>query len=302
MTGPVETEGGGVVADPPSAPPADSEVTDVAQPPAVDRSAALAEGAPGIPLRFVWWVLGAALVLSLGGFLVEQLFSSAGLNPTPTTSTSTPNPAHTAPANTPPPPAPVRALDARLPAFMGLSTPSPRPVSPFTLIDQHGRTVTVPPQPSRVVVLTFFNAPCNDICPVLANEIRQADTDLGGQADRVVFVTVNTDPAALAESAERPAVSGTGLGALPNWHMVTGPLSTLNQVWKAYGVSISLNTKTGLEAHTDVMDFIDPQGFLRYRSTPFADESSLGSFSLPAASEARWGQGIATYARMLIGQ
>jgi cytochrome oxidase Cu insertion factor (SCO1/SenC/PrrC family) len=156
--------------------------------------------------------------------------------------------------------------------------------------------------PSRVVVLTFFNAPCNDICPVLADEIRHADADLGAQADHVEFVTVNTDPAALAASAERPTVVGTGLGTLANWRMVTGPLTTLNQVWKAYGVSISFNAKTGLEAHNDVMDFIDRQGFLRYQSTPFADESTLGSFSLPAASEARWGQGIAAYARRLLGQ
>jgi cytochrome oxidase Cu insertion factor (SCO1/SenC/PrrC family) len=184
---------------------------------------------------------------------------------------------------------------------MGLSTPSPRQVTPFTLTDQNGQALTVPP-PSRVAVLTFFDAPCNDICPVLAAELQQADADLGAQAASVEFVTVNTDPAALAQSAEGPAVRGTGLGALPNWRMVTGPLTTLNGIWKAYGVSISLNAKTGLEAHTDLMDFIDPQGYLRYRSTPFADESSLGSFSLPAASEARWGQGIATYARMLLGQ
>ena len=41
---------------PPSAPP-------------VDRAAALAEGAPGIPTKFVFWVLGFALVASLGGLL-----------------------------------------------------------------------------------------------------------------------------------------------------------------------------------------------------------------------------------------
>ena len=50
-------------------------------------------------------------------------------------------------------------------------------------------------------------------------------------------------------------LSETGLGALSNWHMVTGPLATLDAVWKAYGVSISVDKKTGLEAHNDVMDF-----------------------------------------------
>ena len=177
---------------------------------------------------------------------------------------------------------------------------APHPAPPFTLTDQSGQPTPVPAQPPRVVVLTFFNAPCNDICPVVAAEIEQADTDLGAAAADVEFVTVNTDPPALAQSADGPVLSETGLGALPNWHMVTGPLATLDSIWKAYGVSISVDKKTGLEAHNDVMAFIDAQGDLRYRATPFADESTTGTFSLPAASIARWGQGIATYAERLI--
>jgi cytochrome oxidase Cu insertion factor (SCO1/SenC/PrrC family) len=269
--------------------------------PAVDRAAALAEGAPGIPSQFIWWVLGVVLVLSLGGFIGEHLFSASGLNPTPASTTTAPNPVRTSPADTPAPPTPDRSINAPLASFMGLNVPSPRHASPFVLTDQHGQPVSVPAQPARVVVLTFFNAPCNDICPVLASEIQQADADLGAQAGEVEFVTVNTDPSALAASAEEPAVSGTGLGALPNWHMVTGPLTSLNRLWKAYGVSISLDTKTGLEAHNDVMDFLDAQGVVRYRATPFGDESSTGVFTLAAPSEARWAQGMATYAGRLVG-
>jgi protein SCO1/2 len=184
---------------------------------------------------------------------------------------------------------------------MGLSTPSPRLVTSFSLPDQNGHVVSVPSQPARVVVLSFFNAPCNDICPVLAAEIQQADADLGIDRADVEFVTVNTDPTDLAQSAETPAV-GTGLGSLANWHMVTGSLASLNSIWKSYGVSISVNPATGLEAHSDMLDFIDPQGFLRHRATPFADESARGGYSLSASSEARWAQGIATYASGLIGQ
>jgi hypothetical protein len=79
-------------------------------------------------------------------------------------------------------------------------------------------------------------------------------------------------------------------------------LDTLNAVWKAYGVSISIDRKTGLEAHNDVMAFIDGRGDLRYGATPFADESASGTFSLPPAAIARWSQGIATYADRLVKQ
>jgi cytochrome oxidase Cu insertion factor (SCO1/SenC/PrrC family) len=271
--------------------------------PPVDRRAALAEGAPKVPTRFVWWVLGAALALSLLGLVGEYVFSATGLNSASVSTTTTaPKPVRTAPGDTPAPPPARRALSATLPVLMGLTSPSPRPAPAFTLTDQQGAPVSVPASPARVVVVTFFDAPCNDICPVLAKELQEADADLGARAAQVEFVTVNTDPTALAASDESPTVSGTGLGSLPNWHMVTGPLATLNAVWKAYGVSISVSAKTGTEAHSDVMDFIDPGGFLRYRATPFADESGTGTFSLPANLEARWAQGIADYAGRLIGQ
>jgi protein SCO1/2 len=298
MTGPVETEGG-VSPAPEKTASSDHESP---APPEIDRAAALAEGAPGIPTNFIWWVLGVVLVLSLGGFIAEHLFSASGLNPAPTTTTTAANPVSTAPAGTSAPPSSNRSLTAPLASFMGLTVPSPRRASSFNLTDQHGQPVSVPTRPPRVVVLTFFNAPCNDICPVLASEIRQADADLGAKADDVEFVTMNTDPSALAASAETPAVSGTGLDALPNWHMVTGPLTSLNPLWKAYGVSITVETKTGLEAHSDVMDFLDPQGIVRYRATPFADESSAGAYTLAAPSEARWAQGMATYAARLVGR
>jgi cytochrome oxidase Cu insertion factor (SCO1/SenC/PrrC family) len=299
VTGPVETDGGV-----PSAPQeAGSAADETPAPPEIDRATALAEGAPGIPSNFVWWVLGAVLVLSLGGFIGEHLFSAGGLNPVPTTTTTrAANPVGTAQSGTPAPPASHRSLTAPLASFMGLTVPSPRRAPPFVLTDQHGQRVSIPTHPARVVVLTFFNAPCNDICPVLASEIEQADADLGARAGDVEFVTVNTDPSALAASAGTPAVKGTGLDALPNWHMVTGPLTSLNPVWKAYGVSITVETKTGLEAHNDVMDFLDARGIVRYRATPFGDESSTGAFTLTAPNEARWAQGIATYAARLVGR
>ncbi|MGO8863560.1 MAG: SCO family protein [Acidimicrobiales bacterium] len=268
--------------------------------PPIDRTAALAQGAPGIPTKFVYWALGVVLVVSLGGLLGEHLLSSAGLNPVATTVPSTA--ATTVPVPTPSIVTPERSIDSSLASFMGVTVLAPHPASPFTLTDQSGQPTSVPAQPPRVVVLTFFNAPCNDICPVEAAELEQADTDLGAAAADVEFVTVNTDPLALAQSADAPVLAETRLASLPNWHMVTGPLATLDSTWKAYGVSISVEKKTGLEAHNDVMAFIDPRGDLRYRATPYADESSTGTFSLPAATIARWGQGIATYAAQLIRQ
>jgi len=292
-----ETEAGHV-----ASPSSDADGDERSKPPVppIDRAAALAQGAPGIPAKVIYWALGVILVVSLGGLLGEHALSSAGLNPVATTVPSTV--VTTMTGATPSIPTPDRSIGSSLASFMGLSALAPHRAPHFTLTDQSGQSTQMPAQPPRVVVLTFFNAPCNDICPVEAAELEQADADLGAAAGDVEFVTVNTDPLALAQSADAPVLSDTRLSSLPNWHMVSGPLATLNSTWKSYGVSISVNKRTGLEAHNDVMVFIDPQGDLRYHATPFADESTTGAYSLPAASIARWGQGIATYAKKLIGQ
>jgi cytochrome oxidase Cu insertion factor (SCO1/SenC/PrrC family) len=265
----------------------------------IDRPAALAEGAPGLPGNFIFWVLGAIAVLSVVGLVGERVFSAVGLNPTPASTTTTTVPPAAAPGAATLP-AGTRSLAAPLDAFMGLTTPSVHRAPGFTLTGLSGDPVMVP-TPSRTVVLTFFDARCDDICPVLASEIEQADADLGARASAVEFVTVNTDPSALASSAAAPVLA-TGLGALGNWQMVTGPLASLDAVWKHYGVSISVDTSTGREAHNDTMDFIDPRGEIRARAVPFANESSSGVFSLPAPSIARWAHGIATTAGRVASQ
>ena len=73
MSGSIETDGGQ-----PDAPGTGPEADTTPEPPAIDRAAALAEGAPGIPAQFIWWVLGVVLVVSLVGLLGEHLFSSSG--------------------------------------------------------------------------------------------------------------------------------------------------------------------------------------------------------------------------------
>jgi cytochrome oxidase Cu insertion factor (SCO1/SenC/PrrC family) len=89
---------------------------------------------------------------------------------------------------------------------------------------------------------------------------------------------------------------------LATWHILTSNLTALNAVWRAYGVSVNVSRASGIVAHNDVMYFVDPSGRLRYEATPFANENSAGAFSLPSASIDRWGQGIATYARQLLGE
>ncbi len=265
---------------------------------AVDRAAALAAGPTRIPRNFVYLVLCAVALLGLGGLLLEHIMSAAGLNPTQTRVTlPRPPTASTLPATVHDTP-----VHGALAFFMGLGRLAPATARPFSLIDQVGQPLSLADERGKVVVLTFFNGRCNDICPVLAAEINQADVDLGAEATRVSFLTVNTDPMSAAVADLSGAVTRTGLGRLPNWHMLTGSLAALDAVWQSYGVVVTVDTSTHAVAHTDIMYFIDPSGQFRFSATPFGNESrSTSAYSLPRPEVAHFAKGIATYAGALAG-
>jgi protein SCO1/2 len=271
--------------------------------PPVDRSAALAAGAPGIPRKFWYWALGLAAVLAVGGSLLEHVLSSNGLNPT-TSATTTTAPAATAtvPGVATSGSVPANVSKSSLASYMGLAILRPSRAPAIALTDQAGKPVTLSTFRGRVVVLTFFDGRCNDICAIEGAELRAADNQLGRQASNVAFVTVNTDPRDTTGSGLADAVTGSGLAATPNWSMVTGPLPSLNAVWRSYGVTVNFEPSTGLVAHNDVMYFVDQRGDLRFRATPFADESRSGTYSLAPADVARWAKGVAVYAEKTLAE
>jgi protein SCO1/2 len=267
-----------------------------------ERAAAFRREEPKVPRKFALIVVAVLAVLAIGGALLEHLLSSIGLNPGSATTSPSTTPTSATPVIAPPGSTPsTPQVGAPLSDFMGITRLGGAPAPVISLVDQAGHPVSLADERGDAVVLTFFDAPCQDICPVISAEILQAATDLGPAATRVAFLTVNTDPAVLSGAPASAAATRTGLGAVATWHFLTSNLGTLNTVWKAYGVSVNVSRTSGLVAHNDVMYFIDSAGRLRYEATPFADESSSGAFSLAPAAIARWGQGIATYAGQMLG-
>jgi protein SCO1/2 len=265
-----------------------------------ERAAAFRHTEPKVPPKFAVIVVAVLVVLGIGGTLLEHLLSSVGVSPDsgtvgPSSATSVAG-VIAPPGSTPTTP----QVDAPLRDFMGI-TPRSGTAPRFSLSDQAGRLISLDGERGKAVVLTFFDAPCQDICPVVSAELLRAARDLGPAAGHVVFLTVNTDPVALSTVPASAAAVRTGLGTLATWHFLSSNLTSLNRVWRDYRVSVNVSRISGLVAHNDVIDFIDPSGRLRYEATPFADESSSGAFSLPPASIDRWGQGIAAYARQLLG-
>jgi cytochrome oxidase Cu insertion factor (SCO1/SenC/PrrC family) len=258
-----------------------------------ERSAAFRQRTPAVPPRFLLIVVGVLAVLGIGGAVAEHVLSSTGLDGSSATTTTTSGVIA-------PPPAPgTPQLGAPLASFMGVTAVSPAPAPAVALVDQAGRPVSLAGLHGDVIVLTFFNASCTDICPVVSAELRAAVADLGLRAAHVALLTVDTDPLALSRPAAAAVAVRSGLGALPQWHFLTGDLGALDRVWTQYGVSVNVSQASGIVAHNDLMVFVDPAGRIRYRATPFADEGRSGTFTLGRASVERWGQGIAHYVEQL---
>jgi cytochrome oxidase Cu insertion factor (SCO1/SenC/PrrC family) len=193
-------------------------------------------------------------------------------------------------------------VPAQLVSLIGLTKLKSSPAPGFSLETKGGSSISLSSLRGKVVIVSFFDSACNDICPVLADELRQADIDLGSDASRVVILTVNTDPVATSLGSAAKAEDSTALKSVPEWHFLTGSLSQLDQIWKAYGVTIEVQPSTQIVSHNDVLDFIDSEGHLRLRATPFGNENRDGRFSLAPGTEKLFASGVADATRYVLGE
>jgi protein SCO1 len=264
---------------------------------AAERAEAFAAGPGKIPGKVLALFVAGIAVLAAGGVVADHFFSGPVGSTTVETATGNYPPALGAPTT----PGHPSQLPASLSAMMGLARLKPKPAPGFTLTNAAGQAVALGSFRGKVVVLSFFDSACDDICPVLAAELAQAAHDLGTDAGRVAFVTINSDPLASAS----PLVARVGTNATTSlssdWTFLAGPLAELDAVWKSYSITVEVQRTTGAVAHNDLLYFIDPSGRLRFRATPFADEDAAGTFSLASGTEAAWSSGIADEARSLLG-
>jgi cytochrome oxidase Cu insertion factor (SCO1/SenC/PrrC family) len=186
-----------------------------------------------------------------------------------------------------------------LAAYMGITRPRARPAPDFSLEDQRGADVSLRALSGEAVVLTFLDDRCSALCPALPEELRAASGDLGSSAGHVVFVAVNVDAASPSPQDLARFSAAHGLDMVDHWTFLTGSRARLAETWNAYHVSVE-HGRDGELAYTGVIYFISPSGMVAYRATPYADETPQGTGTLTRSSVARWGKGIARYARSLL--
>lgn len=105
----------------------------------------------------------------------------------------------------------------------------------FALTDQFDRRVSLGAFRNRVVVLAFIDSRCTTVCPLTAQTLTDAKRLLGSAGRGVQLLAVNINPVATSVADVRAWSASHGM--LHRWLFLTGPISALRRVWRAYGVS-----------------------------------------------------------------
>ena len=134
------------------------------------------------------------------------------------------------------------------------------PAPHFTLTDQYGQTVSLANLRGHTVALTFLDPVCTSDCPLIAQEFRQTDLQLGTAARNVDFVAIVANPIYRSISFTNAFDSQESMNRLPNWYYLTGSLSQLQRVWDSYGVLVNTVGAGAMIAHSDLAFVIDGRG------------------------------------------
>ncbi len=142
--------------------------------------------------------------------------------------------------------------------------PIDKPAPGFSLQTADGRSVRLTDLRGKVVVLHFIYTSCPDVCPLHAEKVAEVQKLINStpMKDRVVFVTITTDPSRDTGEVMRDYGSVHGLDPV-NWLFLTAtpdePEDTTRKLAESFGHKFT-KTDDGLQMHGIVTHVIDKDG------------------------------------------
>jgi cytochrome oxidase Cu insertion factor (SCO1/SenC/PrrC family) len=160
----------------------------------------------------------------------------------------------------------------------------------FDLVDQYGKAVSLASLRGKTVVLTFLDDTCTTDCPVIADELRTADSYLGASARDVELVAVNANPRFITPDYLAAFDQQEGLEHLANWLYLTGSLPELRRVWASWGQVVIYLPGGAMVEHSEYAYVVDATGRTRFvldTDPGPASEATEGSFAVMLANAVR---------------
>lgn len=117
--------------------------------------------------------------------------------------------------------------------FKGTPFTSARPAPDFTLTDQFGKPRSLRVDfDDRVTLLTFLYTECPDVCPIVANHLRDISRILDDNAPDTAIVIVSVDP--INDTVDSAHAYSARWGMQDRWTYLVGSEEDLTEVWHAY--------------------------------------------------------------------
>jgi cytochrome oxidase Cu insertion factor (SCO1/SenC/PrrC family) len=134
-----------------------------------------------------------------------------------------------------------------------------KPAPGVTLVNQFGQPMSLSQFRGRVVMLSFEDSECTTVCPLTTQSMVLAKELLGkaGSSVQLLGVDANPDATKVADVMDYSRVHGM----INQWDFLTGSLTQLKSVWKAYNVDVQI--ESGQIDHTPALYIIDQQGRLQ---------------------------------------
>ena len=140
---------------------------------------------------------------------------------------------------------------------------TPTAAPDFTLTDGiTGKAMTLSSQQGSVIVLSFLYTQCPDVCPLTAEQFRQAQQKLtDDERGRTLFVAVSVDPVHDTPAAVQGFARDHGLAK--QFVFLVGGAAQLQSVWSAYGIRTETDPTVVGVGHSDAIYLLDRKGRVR---------------------------------------
>lgn len=145
---------------------------------------------------------------------------------------------------------------AALPLAAAIAAPATPP-----LIDQTGRTFTLPSLQGRPLIVTFVSAHCTDACPLVDGQFAAAAERIAQQRLSTRLLTVTLDPR--HDTPQTMRALARRFDADPRyWLLASGSVRNVNAVLSAFGVVAEPGKDGFPDAHSTFVYVFDARGTL----------------------------------------
>jgi protein SCO1/2 len=130
---------------------------------------------------------------------------------------------------------------------------------PFSLVDQHGKTVTDQNYRGKYMMVFFGFTRCPDICPTTLSVLDAAFDKIGAKADAIVPLFITVDPSRDTSEELKAYLDAFG----PRFVGLTGSEAQIAAAAKAYRVyykKVPIEGGDYTFSHTSVIYLMDPEG------------------------------------------